>query len=89
MPGARRASCSRWPQPGGTREAADAHDAGPGGGHHEHQVVRPGVAEKLCEAIATRRVYGIPIGRPRGAADAHDAGSGVSVGSKKSQSEAL
>ena len=63
---------------GTTRGAADAHDAGCGGAHHEHQVVRLRVAEKLRETTATRRVHRTPVGRPRGAADAHDAGLGAS-----------
>ena len=51
----------------------DVIDTGTGSAHHEHQVVRPGVAEQLRETTATRRVYGTPVGRPTSAADARDA----------------
>ena len=69
----------RWPSRdayGDPRGAADAHDAGSGGAHHEHQLDRLGTAEKICETTARRRVYKTAVGRSRGAADAHDAGPG-------------
>ena len=73
-------------KPGRTRGAADAHDAGPGG---EHQVVRQGVAEKLQETTAKRRVHGTPVGPPRGAADARDACPGASIIARKNRNELL
>ena len=41
----------------------------PGVSHHEHQVVRLGVAEYIPETTATRHVYETLVG-PKGAADA-------------------
>ena len=54
------------------RGAADAHDAGPGGAHHEHRWTSWG-RPKRCAKRLRQNVCEAPVGRSSGAADAHDA----------------